>query len=80
VKAKWFDTLLIVAMLVFAILPAVGAAPRANNSQTFMMEGIHRYAYSRWEAQSSKVQTITPRKCISVHRGAFLFLTKGGGS
>jgi immune inhibitor A len=28
-KAKWFSTLLIVAMLVIAIVPAVGAAPKA---------------------------------------------------
>src|SRR5690349_24364579 len=86
-KAKWFSTLLIVMMLVVAIVPAVGAAPRAaedvpidlgaNTDNPSHPLGDKQIA-QRAKGFEAKVNGKTNGPVAEVARGQFVELAREG--
>lgn len=88
-KAKWFSTLLILALLVIAVVPAAGAAPKASDGayddQTFVQKEDNRPDPLTTKQQELKQQALEAKlngkangKTHEVARGQYVELAREG--
>ena len=81
-KAKWFSTLLVVAMLVVAIVPAAGAAPAGDEGPIFAGVGVDNLAHPKGDEQAalrargleSKIEGKTTGNTHEVAKGQYVEL------
>ena len=79
-KAKWFSTLLVVAMLVVAIVPAAGAAPAGDEGPIFAGVGVDNLAHPKGDEQAalrargleSKIEGKTTGNTHEVAKGQYV--------
>jgi len=84
-KAKWFSTVLIVAMLIIAVVPTVGAAPRASGGSDRVLKQdnlpspkAEEQAALKQAALEAKLAGKTTGKTHEVAKGQFVELERTG--